>query len=113
MGLFDGAAFFDLGDPEHPVHLGTLPSAYGASFWADVTVHADQASTREIRLSVIAAIQEHQFDPVSTARACSQPRAPGLRDKTRESGHQKTPGSRGAVSSPSGEASPSVFARFG
>ena len=43
MGLFDGAAFFDLGDPEHPVHLGTLPSAASASFWADIKVHADHA----------------------------------------------------------------------
>jgi choice-of-anchor B domain-containing protein len=43
VGLHDGTAFVDLGDPLQPVLLGILPSAAGTSFWADVKVYADHA----------------------------------------------------------------------
>jgi choice-of-anchor B domain-containing protein len=43
LGLSSSTAFFDLGNPEHPVHLGNLPSASGFSFWADIKVHANHA----------------------------------------------------------------------
>ncbi len=43
MGRFAGSEFVDVSDPEHPVWLGTLPSAAGQDFWAGVKVYGDHA----------------------------------------------------------------------
>jgi choice-of-anchor B domain-containing protein len=43
VGLEGGTAFVDLGNPEQPLLLGTLPSHTVASVWRDVKVFADHA----------------------------------------------------------------------
>jgi choice-of-anchor B domain-containing protein len=44
LGLDNGTAFVDLGDPENPVYLGRLPSHNGrSSSWRDVAVYGDHA----------------------------------------------------------------------
>jgi choice-of-anchor B domain-containing protein len=43
FGLYAGVAFIDVTEPEHPVHLATLPPQTTASRWRDIKVYDDHA----------------------------------------------------------------------
>jgi choice-of-anchor B domain-containing protein len=43
MGLADGTAFVDIGDPVNPVYLGKLPTHTVATVWRDIKVYKDYA----------------------------------------------------------------------
>lgn len=43
IGRFASTEFVDVSDPEHPVWLGTLPTAAGENFWAGVKVYGNHA----------------------------------------------------------------------
>ena len=43
MGLNNGTAFVDIGDPENPVYLGKLPTHTSSSSWRDIKVYGNYA----------------------------------------------------------------------
>jgi len=43
IGRFASTEFVDVSDPEHPVWLGTLPTAAGENFWGAVKVYGNHA----------------------------------------------------------------------
>lgn len=43
VGLYNGTAFVDISDPEHPLRLGNLPTHSVDSSWRDIKVYANHA----------------------------------------------------------------------